>query len=130
MRTISIIRNFPFTMKTSIPLNPSRLLLWVGLKSQRSHRAFSAVLALLAGLAVLPGAPAVTPAPDGGYPGNNTAEGDGALTLLDVSKGIGNTAVGLLALYADSSGSYNTAIGAAAASHVTGDFNTAIGVEA
>ena len=32
------------------------------------------------------------PPPDGGYPGNNTAEGDGA--LLNLTTGVGNTAIG------------------------------------
>jgi len=40
----------------------------------------------------------VTPAPDGGYPGGNTAEGTDALSSL--ASGIWNTALGLKALYA------------------------------
>lgn len=45
--------------------------------------------------ALLPTAQAVTPAPDGGYSGHNTAEGDNALFNLDTSQGLGNTAIGL-----------------------------------
>src|SRR5437667_400812 len=41
---------------------------------------------------------AVTPAPDGGYPGGNTAEGEDALFNLDTSQGLGNTAIGFDAL--------------------------------
>ena len=51
-------------------------------------------LALICLLA--PMAQAVTPAPDGGYPGQNTAEGDNA--LLNLTSGIFNTAVGFQAL--------------------------------
>jgi hypothetical protein len=52
---------------------------------------------------------AVTPAPDGGYPGGNTAEGDGALFKLTV--GEDNMASGYLALSSNSTGSFNTADG-------------------
>src|SRR5947207_2717172 len=41
---------------------------------------------------LLPGAQAVVPAPDGGYPGQNTAEGSGA--LFSLTTGVFNTAVG------------------------------------
>ena len=41
--------------------------------------------------------PAVTPAPDGGYPNGNTAEGDGARQGL--TTGPGNTAIGFEALF-------------------------------
>jgi len=37
------------------------------------------ILAVLACIALLPEAQAVSPAPDGGYPGGNTAEGQNAL---------------------------------------------------
>ena len=43
-------------------------------------------------LGLLPTALAVSPAPDGGYPGGNTAEGNNA--LLSLSSGYYNTAVG------------------------------------
>src|SRR4029077_2909150 len=50
---------------------------------------------------------AVTPAPDGGYPGGNTAEGDSA--LLHLTSGTNNTATGLRALFLNTSGINNTA---------------------
>jgi hypothetical protein len=76
--------------------------------------------------AVLPEARAVTPAPDGGYPGFNTAEGDGALQSL--TSGASNTAVGFDALFSDTAGSNNTATGIGAlGSDTTGSDNTAIG---
>jgi hypothetical protein len=39
---------------------------------------------------------AVVPAPDGGYPGFNTAEGQNA--LFNLTTGVGNTAVGWFSL--------------------------------
>src|SRR2546430_782301 len=47
--------------------------------------------------ALSPTAQAVTPAPDGGYPGGNTAEGDDA--LFSLTTGANNTAIGFNALY-------------------------------
>jgi hypothetical protein len=68
----------------------------------------------------------VVPPPDGGYPGNNTAEGDNA--LLSLTTGIDNTGIGYLALQSNTTGSDNTAIGAfALASNTTGSVNTATG---
>src|SRR6266566_10118588 len=70
----------------------------------------SLVIALaLAGFALSPGAQAVSPAPDGAYPGGNTAEGGTA--LFSLTTGQHNTAVGLGALYSDTSGGRNTANG-------------------
>jgi hypothetical protein len=66
---------------------------------------------------------AVSPAPDGGYPGGNTAEGQNA--LLSLTTGGFNTAVGLLSLRSDTIGSFNTAIGAGALLADTGGNNNA-----
>jgi len=44
--------------------------------------------------AAIPTAQAVVPAPDGGYPGGNTAEGQNA--LLSLTTGGYNTAIGFL----------------------------------
>src|SRR4029077_439836 len=52
---------------------------------------------------------AVLPAPDGGYPGGNTAEGQNALQSL--SGGAQNTALGYQALFHDTTGNQNTATG-------------------
>src|SRR5437773_41893 len=46
----------------------------------------------IAWLALSPTALAVTPAPDGGYPNQNTAEGDDA--LFSLTSGVNNTAIG------------------------------------
>jgi len=72
-------------------------------------------------------AQAVSPPPDGGYPGQNTAEGQNALLNLNVNNGTNNTAVGWLALRTNVDGDFNTAIGSAALATNTGDGNTAIG---
>jgi hypothetical protein len=72
---------------------------------------------------------AVTPAPDGGYPNYNTAEGDDA--LFSLTTGQGNTALGNAALYFNTSGYFNTATGwDALAQNVGGHDNTANGFEA
>ena len=74
---------------------------------------------------LLPAVQAVSPAPDGGYPGGNTAEGQNA--LLSRTTGGYNTAVGYLSLLSDSTSSFNTAIGAGTLLANTGDQNTATG---
>src|SRR5258708_19905224 len=72
-------------------------------------------------------AQAASPPPDGGYPGQNTAEGQEALLNLNVNNGTNNTAVGWRALRTNVEGEFNTAIGSAALDTNTGDGNTAIG---
>jgi len=85
-------------------------------------------LALLC-LGLLPQLQAVTPPPDGGYPGGNTAEGDNA--LFSLTDGPGNTAIGFEALFSNTIGLYNTATGASSLhDNVSGFRNTATGVEA
>ncbi len=74
-------------------------------------------------------AQAVVPAPDGGYPRQNTAEGAGA--LFSLTTGGFNTAVGYLSLEGNTTGSYNTANGAVALhDNDTGHSNTANGYAA
>ena len=86
----------------------------------------------------------VSPPPDGGYSGQNTAEGTNALfnlttgssntangfqALFTNSSGSGNTATGYNALFSNN-GSSNTADGSGALHSNTGSFNTAIGNDA
>src|SRR4026209_1709004 len=102
---------------------------------RRERRSFLLVfLALiLVSFALSPMARAVDPPPDGGYPNDNTAEGDG--TLFSLTGGTDNTAVGFNALFSNTGGSpyswygsYNTAIGSyALGSNITGFSNTATG---
>jgi hypothetical protein len=81
--------------------------------------------------AASPLAQAVSPAPDGGYDGANTAEGDFSLDHLAAPTeftSIGNTAVGYRALFATTTGISNTATGANALDQNTeGGLNTATG---
>ena len=55
---------------------------------------------------------AVSPPPDGGYPGGNTAQGQNA--LLNLSSGSYNTAVGLFSLLSNTEANFNKALGAGA----------------
>ena len=71
---------------------------------------------------------AVSPAPDGGYPGGNTAEGANA--LFSLTTGGFNTGNGWNSLHGVSSGSFNTGVGAATLFANTGDQNTATGAAA
>jgi Chaperone of endosialidase len=72
-----------------------------------------------------PNAFGVTPPPEGGYPGQNTAAGEDA--LFSLTTGIYNTAIGFQALYNTTTGSYNTATGENALHSNTSDYNTATG---
>jgi hypothetical protein len=71
-----------------------------------------AMLPVLACLALLPGAWAVNPAPDGCFPNFTTAEGCDALGSLTI--GAGNTALGWRSLFLDATGSFNTGVGGGA----------------
>jgi hypothetical protein len=93
--------------------------------------AWALVVLALGCFAISPLAQAVVPAPGGGYPGQNTAEGKDALFNLDTSVGSNNTAIGFDALYNNTTGFANTAIGLdALRSNTTSDNNTAIGLNA
>jgi len=83
------------------------------------------VLFALGCFALSPMAQAVTPPPDGGYAGGNTAEGTNA--LLSLTTGTYNTAVGLYSLLSLTDGRFNTAIGAATLLANTADEITACG---
>jgi len=79
--------------------------------------------------ALSPIAQAVTPAPDGGYTGNNTAEGTQALQSL-VSGATDNTGLGFQALFHATDSIQNTATGSQALFNSIGDFNVAMGYQA
>jgi hypothetical protein len=94
----------------------------------QQKKAAPVFLVALACFGLLPTMRAVSPPPDGGYPGGNTAEGQNA--LLSLTSGTYNTAVGFFSLSVDSTGSFNTASGAGALLSNTADKNTAIGAGA
>jgi hypothetical protein len=85
---------------------------------------------LLACFALPQTAHSVSPPPDGGYPGANTAEGQNA--LFSLTTGGFNTAVGYLSLRNNTEGQLNTAIGAGTlfANTNTAGLNTAVGAGA
>jgi len=79
--------------------------------------------------ALSPTAQAVLPAPDSGYPGGNTAEGDDA--LFHLTTGTRNTAIGSQALVSNTTGRNNTAIGLdVLENNLIGNNNTATGYQA
>ena len=90
-------------------------------------RGFILIPLALAWFALSPTSRAVDPPPDGGYPGDNTAEGTDA--LFSLTGGTENTALGADALYYNAGGTGNTAVGhSTLLSNTSGDDNTAIGV--
>jgi len=89
---------------------------------------FPLILALLCLFVAGPRTEAVSPPPDGDYPGLNTAEGLDA--LLSLTSGEANTAVGWLSLQTVTTGELNTGVGAGTLVFNTGSENTAIGAAA
>ncbi len=90
---------------------------------------FTTILLALGFFALSRTAQAVIPAPDGGYPGLNTAEGQNA--LFSRTTGVWNTAVGALSLFGDTTGTGNTTVGINGLhNNVRGSFNTAMGLNA
>jgi hypothetical protein len=83
------------------------------------------IIFTLGSFAICQSVDAVVPAPDGGYPGFNTAEGTNALKNL--TTGIGNAAVGWYSLFSNTDGSFNTGVGAGTLALNTGGNNTAVG---
>src|SRR5947208_1661053 len=89
-------------------------------------RAFLLIPLTVACFALSPTAQAVDPPPDGGYPGDNTAEGTDA--LFSLTGGTENTALGADALYYNAGGTGNIALGALAGTNLrTGNRNIDIG---
>jgi len=88
-------------------------------------RGFLLIPLILVCFAFAPQTRAVVPAPDGGYPGLNTAEGQQALQLL--TSAVGNTGLGWRALFTNN-GDFNTGVGAGAlVLNFSGIENTAVG---
>jgi hypothetical protein len=77
--------------------------------SSRLLRGWVLSLCALGCFAFCPAAQAVVPAPDGGYPGFNTAEGTNA--LFSLTTGIWNTAIGGYALFSDTDWRFEHGVG-------------------
>src|SRR5438874_4257771 len=91
--------------------------------------AFLLIPLVLGCFGLSPAVRAVSPAPDGGYPDFNTAEGDDA--LFSLTTGVGNAAIGTEALFSNTTGTLNTAPGLGALlNNTTASNNTATGAGA
>src|SRR6266581_1223457 len=108
-----------------------KTLVLSGRDSARSlplRHGFLLIPLILVCFAFAPQMQAVSPAPDGCYPGFTTAEGCRALNSL--TTGAGNAGFGWYSLYLDTTGSYNTGLGAGTLVLNTADSNTATGAAA
>lgn len=92
---------------------------------QARKRSAFVVAALFVWVGLLTNTKAVSPAPDGGYPGGNTAEGQTA--LFSLTTGAYNTAVGFFSLLSNQEGQFNTGVGAGTLLANTAHRNTAVG---
>jgi hypothetical protein len=86
------------------------------------------ILFALASFALPAKTQAVSPAPDGGYPGGNTAEGQNA--LLSLTAGTYNTGIGVFSLLSLTDGSFCTGVGAGTLLANTASENTGTGAGA
>jgi hypothetical protein len=109
-------------MKTAVTSNSSLLTIL------RSRSILILIAFTLMAFALVQRTQALNPTPDGGYPGGNTAEGQGA--LLNLTSGTFNTAVGLFSLMSNTQNTFNTAVGAGALFANTANDNTASGAGA
>jgi hypothetical protein len=127
-------------MYQSIQLkNTTTLIVRNSINRAPLRRGLVLITLALACFALSPAAQAVSPPPDGGYPGGNTAEGDSAL-LSVTTTGEFNTAVGWLSLTSNRGGFLNTGVGAGTLLNNIGDnsdplnpkgvLNTAVGAGA
>ena len=98
------------------------------MKTQNVQTPRLLVLLILGWLAFSPMAEAVSPPPDGGYPGGNTAEGYSA--LLSLTTGVYNTVNGIYSLLSLTDGNFCTGVGAGTLLANTADENTATGAGA
>src|SRR6266446_3483139 len=111
-------------MKTKTPLITNSIS-----RSSSRYRLFLIPLVLAAFLLSPMAQAQLSPPPDGGYAGNNTAEGTDA--LFNLTTGTDNTAIGFDALFTNTTGDSNTATGSIAlGSNTTGVRNTANGFAA
>jgi hypothetical protein len=107
---------------------PGRPLSTLALSKGKTKLTSLAIVGLTCFGLLTPKAFGVSPAPDGCYPNDTTAEGCKALQSL--TSGLGNTGIDWYSLFATTSGSFNTAVGVGALDLNTADNNTATGAAA
>src|SRR6476646_790607 len=98
------------------------------IRIKNQYITLTSIILTLSCFAFLPKTQALTPTPDGCYPGFTTAEGCNALSHL--TSGAGNTGLGWYALFGTSTGNYNTGVGAGTLGLNNSDSNTAVGATA
>ena len=98
------------------------------IRMKNQYITLTLVISALSCFGLLPKTQAVSPTPDGCYPGFTTAEGCNALSHL--TSGTANTGLGWYALFGTSTGNYNTGVGAGALVLNNADSNTAVGTAA
>jgi hypothetical protein len=114
--------------QSNINKNMTTLHLGNSLSCSPLRRSLLFIPLALCCFALSPALQAVTPAPDGGYPGGNTAEGTNA--LFSLTTGVWNTAVGFQSLYNVTTGTQNTATGYQTLfNNTTGSVSTAYGAQ-
>jgi len=95
------------------PLNQLKSLVSCGRDPARSlpfRRGFLLIPLILVCFALSPQMQALSPPPDGGYPGGTTAEG--ADVLASLTSGIYNSGFGIFSLLSNTTGDFNTGLGA------------------
>src|SRR6202140_3092889 len=117
-------------MNRPTPLSTATLLVPDSISRSPLRLALILTLASICfALPPVPNAFGVSPAPDGGYSGGNTAEGTNA--LFSLTSGVWNTALGYQTLYHATTGNQNTATGFQALfSNATGSLSVANGSQA
>jgi hypothetical protein len=98
------------------------------IRMKNQYITLTSIILALSCFALLPKTQAVSPPPDGCYPGLTTAEGCNALSHL--TSGAGNTGLGWDALFGTSTGNFNTGVGAGTLVTNNADSNTAVGAAA
>ena len=95
---------------------------------KNKHITLTSIILALGCFAFSPKTQALSPTPDGCYPGFTTAEGCNALSHL--TSGAGNTGLGWYALFGTSTANFNTGVGAGTLVPNNSDSNTAVGATA
>src|SRR3954453_4340524 len=100
----------------------------MNIRMKNQYLTLTSMMLALTCFALLPKTQALSPTPDGCYPGFTTAEGCNALSHL--TSGVANTGLGWYALFGTSTGNNNTGVGAGTLVTNNADSNTAVGTAA